>query len=249
VSCRASTTCQLLGPCTTRTSPTRVVPARLARLARTSTKKRGANRDEERDEEEQTESSTKIKKFITNNQIYNKFIHKKQYSGPTASPRCQTPRRRRSLASGPRPQWRRAVLAGAHRPRGRAHDGGARRPRGRATVALAGLAAAVLAGLARPRRDEGEAGLEVGRRRRDWRWERRLGAGGLGFVCIYMCRSCGLWWWVGFRWAAIVLDGSSSCLYGPHFSCRVRADTTCQDRGPDTAHHRVVPTLTLRSSC
>jgi hypothetical protein len=108
VSCRASTTCQLLGPCTTRTSPTRVVPARLARLARTSTKKRGANRDGEREEEEQTESSTKIKKFITNNQIYNKFRHKNNILAgrppATASPQRQTPRRRRSLASGPRPR-------------------------------------------------------------------------------------------------------------------------------------------------
>jgi hypothetical protein len=58
-------------------------------------------------------------------------------------------------------------------------------------VALAGLAAAVLAGLARPRRDGGGwtggravwvagGGGQIGDGRGGW------GPGGLGFVCIYV---------------------------------------------------------------
>jgi hypothetical protein len=45
-----------------------------------------------------------------------------------------------------------------------------------------------------------------------------------------------------FMWAAVVSRWAA-------FSCRVHANTACQDRGPDTAHYRVMPTLTLRASC
>jgi hypothetical protein len=51
--------------------------------------------------------------------------------------------------------------------------------------------------------------------------------------------------WMGLfrvKWATIVFKWVA-------FSCRVRAGTACRDRGPDTAHHRVVSALTLRPSC
>jgi hypothetical protein len=52
-----------------------------------------------------------------------------------------------------------------------------------------------------------------------------------------------------FGWAAFVFKWAVIVFKWVTFSCRVRAGTTCRDRGPDTAHHRVVPTLTLRPSC
>jgi hypothetical protein len=52
-----------------------------------------------------------------------------------------------------------------------------------------------------------------------------------------------------FGWAAFVFKWAVIVFKWVVFSCRVRAGTACRDRGPDTAHHRVVPTLTLRPSC
>jgi hypothetical protein len=55
--------------------------------------------------------------------------------------------------------------------------------------------------------------------------------------------------------ASWLLDGLlawaefSRVKWATPFWCRVRANTACRDLGPDTAHHRVVPTLTIRPSC
>jgi hypothetical protein len=52
-----------------------------------------------------------------------------------------------------------------------------------------------------------------------------------------------------FGWASFVLQWATIVFKWVAFSCHVRAGTACRDRGPDTAHHRVVPALTLRPSC
>jgi hypothetical protein len=80
----------------------------------------------------------------------------------------------------------------------------------------------------------------------------RMGVG-LGFWSIYMQDS-----WADqvrglgrpvFGWASFVFQWATIVFKWVAFSCRVRASTACRDRGPNTAHHRVVPALTLRPSC
>jgi hypothetical protein len=72
---------------------------------------------------------------------------------------------------------------------------------------------------------------------------------GLGFEMGYIYARFGagpagrLGCWADIFWATVVFRWAIT------FSCRVRAGTACEDHGPDTARHRVVPTLTLRPSC
>jgi hypothetical protein len=210
----------------------------------TSYRKRGANR--ERGREEQIESSTQDKKFITNNQQIHTQTKKINLTpSPVVTPHD----------------------GGAGRSLGHAHDDGARRPRGHAyncgacPPRSAWVARAPSPACAAAPHSNGPASQQQRHRRPtdgameeaglaaslEWR---RTAATGWGIrVCgVYIRRSVGLGGLV-FMWAAVVLRWAADMSRWAAFSCRVHANTACRDRGPDTAHYRVMPILTIRPSC